>query len=94
MPCVWARNSAVTPIMQRALARALEELGIEVEAVVHRQVLHVLQAADDLHVFEAGGDRVRRLVERLQAAAAEAIDRRPAASRPAGRPSGRSRGPR
>ena len=36
---------------QRAFARALEELGVQIDAGVHRNVLHVLQAADDLHVF-------------------------------------------
>ena len=63
---------------QRALAGAREELGVEVDAGVHRDVVHVLQAADDLHVLGIGQDRVRRLGERLQAAAAQPIDRRPA----------------
>ena len=79
---------------QRALAGALEQLGVEVDAGVHRDVLHVLQAADDLHVLAAGHDGVRRLVERLQAGAAQAIDRRAAGLRRPGRPSGRRRGPR
>ena len=63
---------------QRALAGAREELGVEVDAGIHRDVVHVLQAADDLHVLGTGQDGVRRLGERLQAAAAEAIDRRAA----------------
>ena len=75
MPCVWARNSAVTPIISAPLRGAMEQLGVEVHAVVHRQVLHVFQPADDLHVFAAGHDGVRRLIERLQAAAAQSIDR-------------------
>ena len=69
------------PITSAPLRGALEELGIEVDAGVHRDVLHVLQAADDLHVFEAGHDGVRRLVEGLQAGAAQAIDRRAAGLR-------------
>ena len=60
---------------QRALGRAMEQLGIQVDAGVHRNVLHVLQPADDLHVFEAGHDGVRGLVDGLQARAAEAVDR-------------------
>ena len=64
--------------VQRGLAGAREELGVEVQVGVHRDVVHVLQPADDLHVLKAGHDRVRRLVERLQARAAEAIDRRAA----------------
>ena len=63
---------------QRALAGAREELGVEIDAGVHRDVVHVLEAADDLHVFGTGEDRVRRLGERLQTAAAESIDGRPA----------------
>ena len=63
---------------QRALAGAREELGVEVDAGIHRDVVHVLQAADDLHVLGIGQDRVRRLGERLQAAAAQAIDGRAA----------------
>ena len=78
---------------QRALAGAREELGIEVDAGVHRDVVHVLQAADDLHVFRPGEDRMRRLSQRLQTAAAQAIDGCPArfdrqfppSSRPRGR---------
>ncbi len=61
-----------------AFARAREQLRVEVDARVHRDVVHVLQAADDLHVLGVGEDRVRCLGERLQAAAAKAIDRRPA----------------
>jgi hypothetical protein len=41
-------------------------------------VVHVLQSADDLHVLGAGQHGVSRLVDRLQAAAAQAIDGRPA----------------
>ena len=41
-------------------------------------MLHVLKPADDLHVLGAGCHRVGRLVDRLQAAAAEAVDRRAA----------------
>ena len=52
---------------QGALGSAMKQLGIQVNAGVHRNVLHVFQAADDLHVFEAGHDGVRRLVDRLQA---------------------------
>ena len=63
---------------QGALAGAREQLGVEIDARIHRDVVHVLQAADDLHVLGIGQDRVRRLGERLQAAAAQAIDRRPA----------------
>ena len=39
-------------------------------------MLHVLQPAHDLHVFVAGHDRVRGLIERLQTAAAQSIDGR------------------
>ena len=39
-------------------AGAAEELGIEIDPFVHRDVLHMLEAAGDLHVFEAGHDRV------------------------------------
>ena len=46
----------------------------------HRQVLHVLEAADDLHVFHTGRNGVGRLVNRLQAAAAKAIHRAAASS--------------
>ena len=59
----------------------MEQLGVEVDACVHRDVLHVLQAADDLHVFEAGHDGVRGLVDGLQARAAQAVDRRAAGVR-------------
>ena len=45
---------------------------------IHRDVVHVLEAADDLNVFGIGDDRVRGLSESLQAAAAESVDRRPA----------------
>ena len=37
-------------------------------------MVHVLQPADDLHVFIAGGDRVCRLVERLQEQLIDAAD--------------------
>ena len=43
--------------VQRAFAGAREELGVEVDAGVHRDVVHVLQAADDLHVLGASDDR-------------------------------------
>ena len=76
------------------LRRALEQLGIQVDAGVHRNVVHVLQPADDLHVFEAGHDRVRRLVDGLQARAAQPVDRRAAGRASAARPSGPRRGPR
>ena len=36
---------------QRAFAGAREQLGVEVDAGIHRDVVHVLQAADDLHVL-------------------------------------------
>ena len=81
MPCVWARNSAVTPIASAPLRRAVEQLGVQVDPGVHRNVLHVFQAADDLHVLEAGHDGVRGLVDGLQARAAQAIDRRAAGVR-------------
>ena len=63
---------------QGGFAGPLEKLGVDIEAVVHRQVLHMFQAADDLHVFKAGDDRVGRLVDGLQAAAAKTIDGGPA----------------
>ena len=66
------------PIMQGTFAGAREELRVEVDARIHGDVVHVLQAADDLHVFGIGQDRVRCLGERLQAAAAESIHRRAA----------------
>ena len=72
---------------QRAFAGAAEQLGVQVDVLVHRDVLHVLQAADDLHVFEAGHDRVRGLVDGLQAGAAQPVDRRAAGVPSAGRPS-------
>ena len=59
----------------------MKQLGIQVDAGVHRNVLHVLQPADDLHVFEAGHDGVRSLVDGLQARAAQPVDRRAAGVR-------------
>ena len=52
MPCVWARNSAVMPIISAALLVRVKELGVEVDAGIHRNVVHVLEAADDLHILE------------------------------------------
>lgn len=47
-------------------------------------MLHVLQPADNLHVLPAGENRVARLIERLQTAAAKPVDRGPASG--AGQP--------
>ena len=66
------------PMCSAPLLVPREELRVEVDRRVHRDVVHVLQAADDLHVLGAGHDRMRRLVDRLQAAAAQPVDRRPA----------------
>ncbi len=81
MPWVWARNSAVTPIVSAPLDVRWNSLGLRLMSGVHGNVLHVLQAADDLHVFEAGHDGVRSLVDRLQAGAAQAVDGRAAGVR-------------
>src|SRR5262249_32758761 len=40
----------------------------------HRDVLHVLDAAGDLHVLAAGGHAHRRLVDRLERRAAQPVD--------------------
>jgi hypothetical protein len=61
--------------VQGAFARDVKQLRIEVNAGVHCDVVHVLQTTDDLHILGAGRDRVGRLVESLQAAAAQAVDR-------------------
>jgi len=53
-------------------------LGFRSSEASQGDVLHVLQAADDLHVLGAGQDRMRSLIERLQARAAQAVDRRTA----------------
>ncbi len=53
----------------------MKQLGVNVDILVHGDMLHVLQAADDLHVFEARHHGVRSLVQRLQARAAQAVDR-------------------
>ena len=60
-------------------------MGFRSKPCVHGDVLHVLQPADDLHVFEAGHDGVRGLVDGLQARSAEAVDVAPpvALGRPA-----------
>ncbi len=62
------------PHVQGALARGVKQLGVEIDARIHGDVVHVLQPADDLHVLGAGRDGVGRLVDRLQAAAAQAVD--------------------
>ena len=51
------------PIVSAPLLVRVKQLGVQVDAGIHRDVVHVLQAADDLHVLEAGHDRVRRLVD-------------------------------
>ena len=50
------------------------ETRAEVKAGLHRDVLHVLDAARDLHIVHAGHDALGRLVDRLEAGAAQAID--------------------
>ena len=45
----------------------VEYFRIDVDAMHHGNVLHVLQPAHDLHVLEAGHDGVRGLVDGLQA---------------------------
>ena len=62
---------------QGGSARASEQLGINLADRVHRNVLHVLQATNHLHIFGFGDDGVGRLVQRLQRTAAPAVDRRP-----------------
>ena len=51
--------------VQRPFGRALEELGIQVDILVHGNVMHVLQAAHHLYILEARHDAVRRLVDGL-----------------------------
>ncbi len=53
----------------------MEQFGIQVDACIHGNVLHVFQAADDLYVFEPGHDRVRGLVNGLQARSAQPVHR-------------------
>src|SRR5690606_1793494 len=62
------------PHHQRALAGAVEHLGIEVDVCVHGDVVHVLQTANDLHVLRASDNGVRRLAERLETAPTETVD--------------------
>ena len=73
-----ARFSAVRPIFSVAGLWRIVEARAEIEAGFHGDVLHVLDAAGDLHVLAAGGDALGRLVDRLQAGAAVAIDGRAA----------------
>ena len=49
-------------------AVAIEEARAGIEAGLHGDVVHVLDAAGDLHVLAAGGDALGRLVDGLQAA--------------------------
>lgn len=57
----FGRNAHVN----RAARCDLIELGVDVQVEVHRQMLHVLQAADDLNIRISRGNRVRRLMQRL-----------------------------
>ncbi len=59
-------------------AGAGEKLRVEIDARIHGDVVHVLQPAHNLHIFGISQDRVRRLRQRLQTAAAESVHRRPA----------------
>ena len=61
---------------QHSAARSGEGPGMDVDRRFHRQVVHVLHAADHLHVLGAGGDRVAGLREGLERRAAEPVDRR------------------
>ena len=58
----------------RALRSSSIHLGIDVDAMHHRNVLHMFQASDDLDIFGPRGDRMRSLIESLQTAATESID--------------------
>jgi len=48
---------------------------MDVDRRVHRQVMHVLDAPDDLHVFGLCDDRMAGLCDRLQPRTAEPVDR-------------------
>ena len=58
-------------MFMRRRAVAVEVARAGVEAGLHRDVVHVLDAAGDLHVLAAGRDALGRLVDRLQAGAAQ-----------------------
>ena len=83
--------------VERGRAVAIEIARAGIEARFHRNVVHVLDAAGDLHVLAAGGDALGGLVDRLQARAAVAIDGGAAAPRWEARrsapPCGRCRSP-
>ncbi len=55
----------------RGGAVVIEQARAGVEAGFHRDVVHVLDAAGDLHVLAVGGDALGGLVDRLQAGAAQ-----------------------
>ena len=44
----------------------MKQLWVQVETSVHGDMLHVFQAAYDLHVFGAGDNCVARLIQCLQ----------------------------
>ena len=54
---------------------AVVEARAGVEAGLHRNVVHVLDAAGDLNVLALGGDALGGLVDGLEAGAAVAVDR-------------------
>ena len=73
-------------MFMRGRAVAVEEARAGVEAGLHRDVVHVLDAAGDLHVLALGGDALGGLVDGLEAGAADAVDRarrRPRSASPA-----------
>src|SRR5437867_5647900 len=61
--------------VQDRRAMAIEKARAWIKARLHGNVVHVLDAAGNLHVLATGRDALGRLMNRLQAAAAVAIDR-------------------
>ncbi len=59
---------------QGRLAVAVKVARADIDACLHRDVVHVLDTARDQHFLAVGGDALGGLVHRLQAGAAVAVD--------------------